>query len=116
MDTWPEVTSEARVATAMPRRYLAQLCKHFQHKLPVTLAEDHGRIEFTGGVCALEATDDTLILRLAADEAALARLEEVVARHLLRFAFREPPEIRWTRAARAEARTDPGPGAPDGTA
>ena len=38
-------------------------------------------------------------MRLSAgDEAALARLEDVVARHLLRFAFREKPEIRWTRA------------------
>jgi hypothetical protein len=36
---------------------------------------------------------------IASDEAALAKLEDVVARHLERFAFREKPEVRWTRAA-----------------
>jgi uncharacterized protein len=86
----------------MPRRYLAQLCKHFQHKLPVTLDESHGRIEFPAGVCELDAAGDagTLILHVAAGDApALATLEEVVARHLERFAFREKPEVRWTTRA-----------------
>lgn len=95
------MVSEARMATAMPSRYLTQLCKHFQHKLPVTLEERHGRIEFTAGVCELDAaaSPDTLTLRVTAgDETALATLEDVVARHLKRFAFREEPEIRWTRA------------------
>jgi hypothetical protein len=94
--------SEARVPTAVPRRYLAQLCKHFQHKLRVTLDEGHGRIAFPAGLCELDAAADAgiLILRVtASDEAALARLEDVVARHLERFAFREAPEVRWTRAA-----------------
>lgn len=92
------LSSEARVPTAMPSRYLAQLCKHFEHKLPVTLAEGRGRIEFQGGVCTLEAGDGILVMHLAAgDEAALVALEDVVARHLLRFAFREKPEVLWTR-------------------
>jgi len=93
-------SAEARVATAAPRRYLGQLCKHFQHKLPVTLEERRGRIEFPSGVCALEAIgEDALVMRVtAADEAALARLEDVVARHFVRFAFRDVPEIGWVRA------------------
>jgi len=101
-------TSIARVATAVPRRYLGQLCKHFEHRLPVTLAEATGaeatdaeatgRIEFTAGVCMLAAESDALVLRVeAADDASVATVEDVVARHLLRFAFREPPEIVWTR-------------------
>ena len=95
------LSSEVRVPTPVPRRYLGQLCKHFQHKLPVTLDERHGRIEFPAGVCELDATnDETLILRASAgDEASLARLEEVVARHLERFAFREELKVGWTRAA-----------------
>lgn len=84
--------------TAAPSRYLAQFCKHFEHKLPVTLTEDRGRIEFSGGICTLEAEDESLIMRLtAADEAALARLQDVAARHLLRFASREKPDVQWTR-------------------
>jgi hypothetical protein len=95
-------SSEARVQIDQPRRYLAQLCKHFQHKLPVSLEEEHGRIEFSAGTCELAAMGDTgtLMLRVvASDEPALTTLEDVVARHLKRFAFREEPEIHWTRVA-----------------
>lgn len=93
-------SSEARVPTAIPRRYLAQLCKHFQHRLPVFLDETAGCIAFSGGTCALRADSDSLVMRIdAADEPALAQLEDVVARHLLRFAFREPPNVRWVRVA-----------------
>lgn len=94
------LVSEARVETTMSRRYLAQLCKHFQHKLPVSLTEVDGRIEFPAGVCKLNADADALFLRVEAnDEAGLARLEEVVASHLERFAFRDKPEVCWQRAA-----------------
>ncbi|HTW26657.1 MAG TPA: DUF2218 domain-containing protein [Acetobacteraceae bacterium] len=94
----PPLAAEARIAIATPRRYLAQLCKHFQHRLPVTLEEDRGDIAFPAGTCTLAAEDETLVLRVtAADAAALAQVEDVVARHLLRFAFRDPPDIRWTQ-------------------
>lgn len=92
------LVSEARVETEMSRRYLAQLCKHFQHKLPVILTEANGRIEFPAGICTLNADSGNLFLRVeASDEAALAKLEEVVASHLERFAFREKPEVHWRR-------------------
>jgi uncharacterized protein len=95
------LSSEAHVQTDVPRRYLSQLCKHFQHKLPVTLDESRGRIEFPAGACELNATDaGTLTMRVVAgDEPALNTLEDVIARHLKRFAFRQEPEVRWTRAA-----------------
>ena len=95
-----QIVSEARVATDVPRRYLGQLCKHFQHKLPVELTETQGRIEFPMGVCTLDAAalPGTLLMRAtAADETALGRLEEVVGRHLERFAFREPLAVVWAR-------------------
>jgi hypothetical protein len=92
--------AEARVATDMPRRYLGQLCKHFQHKLPVELTDTHGRIDFPMGVCTLdaEAAPGTLLMRVTTeDDAALAALEGVVGRHLERFAFREPLTVQWVR-------------------
>ncbi len=94
----PGLSSEARVPTAVPRRYLGQLCKHFEHKLPVALAENRGRIEFPTGVCQLDAETEALVMRVTAgDEAALARLEDAVARHLERFAFRDKLEVHWVR-------------------
>lgn len=93
-------TAEAHVATTLPRRYMGQLCKHFEHKLPVTLTDTHGHIAFGAGTCDLEVAQDVLILRAsAADATGLAQVQDVVARHLLRFAFREPPEIVWHPAA-----------------
>ncbi len=90
-----EAYSEAIVAMETPRRYLSQLCKHFEHKVPVTLEEDSGSISFPMGACVLRAEPDRLIMRVSGED--LGRLEDVVARHLLRFAFRSPPEIVWTR-------------------
>ena len=89
--------SQARVVTETPARYLGQLCKHFQHRLPVTLEAQTGQITFEAGVCDLTADDAVLLLRCeSTDAAGLERVQEVVARHLLRFAFRTPPEIVWT--------------------
>ncbi|MFL5284968.1 MAG: DUF2218 domain-containing protein [Rhodopila sp.] len=96
----PMLLSEAHVQTDAPRRYLTQLCKHFQHKVPVALEESYGRIGFPAGICELDATDGgTLTMRvMAGDEPGLATLEDVVTRHLKRFAFRQEPGVRWTRA------------------
>lgn len=93
------LVSEARVATASPRRYLAQLCKHFGHKVPAVFEERVGRIEFPFGVCELAAPgEDALVLRVSAeDEEKLTQAEGVVGRHLERFAFREVLEIAWRR-------------------
>ncbi len=96
-------TSQARVATGKARRYMSQLVKHFAHKLEAAQEGDSGRLTFPFGACALEAGPDLLVMRAeAADEEALGRIEEVVARHLERFAFREELKISWTRSA-AEA-------------
>ncbi len=89
--------STAEIATTHAVRYLTQLCKHFQHKVPVTLDDAVGRIVFTIGNCRLQAEDGTLILAVeAADDAQLLQLQDVVGRHLLRFAFREDMQINWT--------------------
>jgi hypothetical protein len=94
------VRSEARVATPRSARYLGQLCKHFAHRVPASFSGPQGRIEFPAGTCEMEADDDLLILRATAvDKPSLSQVEEVVARHLERFAFRDRPEISWNRVA-----------------
>ncbi|HTR13422.1 MAG TPA: DUF2218 domain-containing protein [Roseiarcus sp.] len=94
-----QVHRVADVETANASRYLQQLCKHFQHKLPVAFDPHAGRIEFPSGECRLEADDARLQLFLAAPDAeAMERLQDVVARHLLRFAFREDLKVDWRAA------------------
>jgi uncharacterized protein len=84
----------ARIDTDRASSYLQQLCKHFAHKLPVEFTPEKGAITFSIGTCRLEANDRVLTLRAeAADDGSLTQLQGVVDRHLLRFAFRDPPTI-----------------------
>ncbi|MFO1073416.1 MAG: DUF2218 domain-containing protein [Geminicoccaceae bacterium] len=93
------IQSLAQVATTQPSRYLQQLCKHFAHKLPVSFDTEAGSITFAAGRCQLAAREGVLELRAEAeDEARLREVENVVQRHLERFAFREPPTVLWQPA------------------
>jgi len=89
----------AKVATPRASRYLQQLCKHFAHKLPVTFDPHSGAIAFSSGECRLEAGEDVLKLTVTTPDASqLEQLQDVVARHLVRFAFRETTQIDWRAA------------------
>lgn len=83
----------ARVPTASASRYLQQLAKHWSHKMEVTFSEQEGTIAFPNGShLAMRADSDTLDLALTVpDGEDLARMQEVVASHIDRFAFREGP-------------------------
>ena len=88
----------ANIATPNARKHFVQLCKHFQHKIPANWAANAGSIEFLFGQCRLSGTDGELEIVLAsADAAQLTQLQDVVARHLVRFAFREELAITWSR-------------------
>jgi len=92
--------SVARVPTKSALRYLGQLCKHFGHKIPASLEGDHGWIAFEFGRCHLAANDEELSLHnMAASPDGLQRLEQVIASHLQRFAFREELVVTWQREA-----------------
>ncbi|MBI2254373.1 MAG: DUF2218 domain-containing protein [Proteobacteria bacterium] len=94
------LSSIARVPTDKAARYLGQLCKHFAHRVPASHDADTGRIEFSFGFCELAAGRDALALHVsAADPEALANMEDVIACHLIRFAFREELEVTWQRGA-----------------
>lgn len=91
--------SKAEIATANASRYLQQLCKHFAHKRPVTFTPQTGQITLSAGECRLDADDARLTLTLTAPDAEhLAQLQDVVARHLVRFAFREELTFDWRAA------------------
>lgn len=90
--------STAEIRTEWGSRYLGQLCAHYSHnpELAVSHEETSGVIRFLSGDCVLSATRDALRLELdCRDQASLERLQEVIDKHLKRFAFREPPEIAW---------------------
>jgi hypothetical protein len=90
--------SQAAIVTAHASRYLQQLCKHFAHKREVTFTPESGKIALSAGECRLDADDAKLTLTLTAPDAEhLAQLQDVVARHLVRFAFREELTFDWRR-------------------
>jgi hypothetical protein len=90
--------SEAIVQTAHARRYLGQFCKHFAHKAPVELdpALASGQVRFGAGICSLYADEAALTLKVEGEAPDLiTTLQDVVARHLIRFAFREDLTLAW---------------------
>lgn len=93
------IASQARVSTPKARNYLIQLCKHFGHKIPTSFADNKGRIEFDGGVCELNADDENVLVMVvsAGGPDKLATLEDVIDRHLKRFAFKEELSVAWVR-------------------
>jgi hypothetical protein len=91
--------SVAEITTERASIYLQQLCKHFAHKLAVEFTPEQGTIPFSMGACRLQAVGDKLTMKAEAENAELlAQVEGVVERHLVRFAFRDPPEIVWRSA------------------
>lgn len=93
--------SLSTVPTDKAVRYMTQLCKHWAHRFEVAFDDKAGRIALPLGSCTLTAGPAALDIVLdAADDAGLARLEDVVAEHLNRFAFREGElAFAWTRTA-----------------
>lgn len=80
-------------------RYLQQLCKHLSHKVDVEFDQRQGHVTSPMGTGNWEAADGALAMHVSADNTQdLVRLEQFVASHLERFAFREKPKLTWARA------------------
>jgi hypothetical protein len=92
--------SVARVETERASIYLQQLCKHFAHKRPVEFTPEKGQISLSAGICRLDAADGVLTIRAEAEGAGqLTQLQDVIEKHLARFAFRNPVTLEWRAAA-----------------
>lgn len=87
------VASAARVPTTNGSRYLQQLCKHWAHKMPVEFTPDAGTVNFpSGAVATMTAEPEHLHVEVSVPaDGDLERMQQVVADHLDRFAFREAP-------------------------
>ncbi|WP_037079144.1 DUF2218 domain-containing protein [Rhizobium sp. CCGE 510] len=89
--------SKAVVRTQHASRYLQQLCKHWSHKSSVDFDPHKGRVPFSDAAEVMFAADDaalTMTLSVA-DPSQQQRMQDVVADHLKRFAFREELDIDW---------------------
>ncbi|MEJ8572159.1 DUF2218 domain-containing protein [Microbaculum marinum] len=93
------IVSRSNVRTDHASKYLMQLSKHWKHRFPeLTFDAGHAEIPLPAGPCTLEAGDGVLEMTLETETAEGAeRMENVVADHLKRFAFREQLDIEWTR-------------------
>lgn len=103
-------TATARIPTAHASKYLQQVCKHWEHNLPVTYDKVRGQITFAkdargadwpaDAVVMLEAGADALVCTINASAAGQRDgLKGALERHIDRFAFREVPlAYNWADA------------------
>ena len=92
-------SSRTDVSTDHASRYLQQLCKHWAHKFQTEFTPVRGQIELPLGRTLPLADDAVLSIEVTASESAdLPQLQDVVQRHVERFAFRETLRFDWQTA------------------
>lgn len=94
------LVSVAVVETDAPARYAKQLLSHLGRKVAVEPLPDEpepaGRLVFAYGTGDVRPGSDALELRATAGDAeSLARVQDVVARHLVRFGARRELVVSW---------------------
>lgn len=88
--------AHTQVSTPAASRHLSLLCQHFQQKVPANWSEQQGEVDFGIGKCWLQAEPQALLIRCqAADQEALAQVQEVVKSHLEKFARNEGLQLHW---------------------
>jgi hypothetical protein len=97
------LVSTAIVTTDAPARYAKQLLSHLGHKVTMEPLLDQpppaGRLVFAYGVGTVLPLNGDLVMRAAAANAeALARVQDVLGRHLLKFGARRELVISWQPA------------------
>jgi hypothetical protein len=91
-------TSTAIVMTDAAARYAKQLASHLGRRSPAEELDD-GRIRLTfgAGEGLLEPREDCLVLHASAeDDEGLARVQDVLGRHLERFGQRRELVVNWS--------------------
>ncbi len=89
--------AESHVRSDKAASYLAQLCKHFGHKVPAVFDQTSGHVSFEPGTCRMQVAGDLLSMRCEADnQANLRKVMGVIEVHLKRFAWRETLDMSWT--------------------
>lgn len=91
-------TSTAYLQTERPQRYLKQLLSHLGNRIETQLPdEEHGSVRMEHATCDLSAdVGGITMVATAADADSLARMQDVVARHLVRFTGAEALTTDWS--------------------
>ncbi|NTJ65250.1 DUF2218 domain-containing protein [Agrobacterium rhizogenes] len=91
-------TSVSNVKTEHASRYLQQLCKHWSHRFSVEFDAAAGQVPFSPeNVLDLAVEPGNLVMTLTVEKPEdLEHMQNVVAEHLKRFAFREELDVSWT--------------------
>jgi hypothetical protein len=106
------LSSTAHVATGRAALYLRQLCDHFAdhtqrhsaQEFEVRFDDRQGFINFApivSGTCRLDARQEGVLVVKASgtDQAALARVQRIVTKHLERFGTSDRLTVDWGAAA-----------------
>jgi hypothetical protein len=90
------LSSRAVVSTDKSKRYAKQLASHLGHKIQVDELPNGHRLTIATGSAELLPEQDRLMLTATApDEDTLARVQDVVARHLVRFGQKDELVVNW---------------------
>ncbi len=88
--------ASAVVECAQPARLARAMGRHFGHKVPVETSERSTVVRLAAGAFELVVAERALIVHATADRPDdLARVEEVAANHLVRFARPERIEVAY---------------------
>lgn len=96
-----QLVTTAIVATDRPSRYGKQLVSHLNRRATGEWDEDTsaGHIDFEQGRAVLTCRPSALVIELTADPDAVEVLQDVVARHLVRFGERDELSVTWDGTA-----------------
>lgn len=93
------LTATAEIRTDVPERYAKQLVSHLSRKAVVEPLPDvvgAHRLVFSRGSGEVRPQAGRLVLvAIAADPAALAHVQDVLGRHLVRFGARRELAVSW---------------------
>ena len=93
-------TSTAAVPTDAAERYAKQLLSHLGRKNtvePVDGVPDAWRLVFAYGIGTIRSEGDRIVLEAeASDDESLARVKDVLGRHLERFGARRELTVHWS--------------------
>ena len=93
--------SRADVVTDAPARYAKQLVAHLGHKLAFRIDGPTATAAIGAATAQIAVGDSVLTLSATSpDEPSLARVEDVLGRHLERFGERQGLTVTWTRTQR----------------